>query len=151
MNVDCALICDFVTVREGLLHILGGGVGRIYRQTFPAPFAAGLALRVVVHSTEFGAEHKLRVLLNDSDGGTVAEVSSAFNLGQEVRASLEPGEEFAINMPLNLPLIAIPKAGDYVFDILIDGQHQRSVPFKARAGAVPGLPLVAPPPGDKPA
>ena len=141
MHVDCALICDYVTVREGLLHVLGGGVSRIWRTAYPGPLGAGLALRIVVHPSEFDADHKIAVLLNDDDGHKLAEIGSDFHITPEMRRGIEPGEEFAVNMPLNLPMIAIPRVGDYVFDILIDGQHQRSVPFKAKAGPAPSLPF----------
>ncbi len=137
MQVDCALICDYVTVREGLLHVLGGGVSRIWRLAYPAPLGAGLALRVVVHPTEFDADHKITVLLNDGHGTKLAEIGAGFNVTSEMRRGIDVGEEFVINMPLNLPMVAIPSDGDYVFEILVDGQHQRSVPFKAKVGSPP--------------
>jgi hypothetical protein len=141
VEVDCALICDYATVREGLLHILGGGVSRLLRPVYPAPFAAGLALRILLHPSELDAGHAVKIQLVDSDGVKVAELTSTFSVTPEQRAILEPGEEFAINMPLNLPMVAIPKPGDFAFEILIDGHHKRSVAFKAKLAALPGLPL----------
>ena len=111
VEVDCALICDYATVREGLLHILGGGVSRLMGPVSPAPFAAGLALRILLHPTELDAEHTVKIQLVDSDRATVAELTSTFSVPQEQRASLEPGGELAVNMPLNLPMVAIPKQG----------------------------------------
>jgi hypothetical protein len=141
VEVDCALICDYATVREDLLHILGGGVSRLMRPVYPDPFAAGLALRILLHPTELDAEHTVKIQLVDSDGATVAELTSTFSVPQEQRASLETGEELAVNMPLNLPMVAIPKRGDFAFEILIAGHHKRSVPFKAKVAPLPGLPL----------
>lgn len=41
MRVDCALLCDAASVREGLLNILGGGITRVtYRPRTRAKTAA---------------------------------------------------------------------------------------------------------------
>ena len=46
MELKAAIICDAASVREGLLHVLGGGITRIWRQDLPA--ALGVALAVIV-------------------------------------------------------------------------------------------------------
>lgn len=130
MRVDCALLCDAATVREGLLHILGGGVTRLSRPEYPSPFGVSLALRIMVHSTEIGKEHALEVLLLAEDGENIAAVSAGFQIDDP--GDLAPGEEAPVALPITFPPQAIlPRSGGYSFEILIDGVHQSSVPFRA--------------------
>ncbi len=131
MRVDCALICDAVTVREGLLHILGGGITRIHRPAYPAAFGACLALRIMVHPSEASREHELTVTLVDEDGGQVAQVLAKFQAPAQLGGDLRPGEELALPVPLQLLPIGLPHEGPYSFDLLIDGVHQISLPFIA--------------------
>jgi hypothetical protein len=35
MDIE-ALLCDAATVRENVLHILGGGLGQLWRDVYPA-------------------------------------------------------------------------------------------------------------------
>lgn len=145
MRVDCALLCDAVTVREGLLHILGGGVTRLYRPTFPAPLGLAMALRVMIHPTEAKQSHNLKLLLLDQDGGQIAEVQLAFQAG-EVGGDIKIGEELALALPLSMQAVGIPKAGQYSFELLIDGIHQVAVPFYAEVGGAPQIQAPPPPP-----
>lgn len=131
MEVDCALLCDAVTIREGLLHILGGGVTRANRPGFPAPLGLNLALRILVHPTEADRSHLLEATLQDADGKTIAKISAQFGLND--LGDTQPGEQ--ISIPLALPLppqIGLPHEGLYSFELLIDGVHKATVPFLAK-------------------
>ena len=130
MNVDCALLCDAATVREGLLHILGGGVTRISRPEFPAQLGVQVALRIVIHPTESGTQHSARMVLQNEDGATVGELGFEFAIDQQ-GLSLVPGE--LISLPIAVPVqqLSLPRPGGYSFEILIDNNHQVSMPFFA--------------------
>lgn len=127
MRVDCALLCDSVTVREGLLHVLGGGITRLGRPEFPAPLMGALALRVMVHPTESDRPHQLEARLQAEDGATIARVDIGFELNPS--GSERPGEELPVAFALPLHGVAIPHVGAYSFELLIDGVHQASIPF----------------------
>jgi hypothetical protein len=131
VRIDCALLCDAATVREGLLHLLGGGVTRVNRPGYPAPLAPlTLALRILIHPTEADRTHQLDVRLQDADGAEVARMDVQFGVGDPGNA--EPGEELSLPIPLTMPeQIGLPHAGRYSFELLIDGAHQLSVPFIA--------------------
>lgn len=130
MRVDCALLCDAVTIREGLLHILGGGITRANRVSFPAPLNMSLALRIMVHPTETQDAHKIQVRLMNEDGADVAQIDGEFQHSDPSAKDLALGEESAMALQIGFNL-ALPKAGAYSFEILIDGVHQTSVPFRA--------------------
>lgn len=129
MRIDCALLCDAATVREGLLHVLGGGVTRLNRPGYPAPLAPiTLALRILVHPTETDRQHQMEVRLQGPDGEPVAKFSVDFGVTDP--GQVQAGEEVSVPLPLTMPPnAALPQAGRYSFEILIDGIHQTSVPF----------------------
>ena len=140
MRIDCALLCDAATVREGLLHILGGGVTRLGRPDYPAPLGLVLAMRILVHPTEIDRPHHLQVQLQGADGARITAVDAQFGVGDP--GQLEPGEEASLPLPLGFPdAVQLPEPGRYSFEILIDGIHQVSVPFTA-------IPLETPEGGD---
>lgn len=131
MRIDTALLCDAATVREGLLHVLGGGVTRIHRPGYPAPLAPlSVALRILVHPTETDRKHDLEVRLQGEDGQQLAKFEVEFGIGDP--GQLQPGEQVSLPLPLNMPQeIVLDRAGRYSFELLIDGVHQTSVPFVA--------------------
>ena len=133
MRVDCALLCDAVTVRDGLLHVLGGGVTQIMRPAYPAPLGVALALRIMIHPTETAAQHRCQVLLQNSDGAQLANADVTFAV--EGAGDTVPGEEHSLALPLPLQNVGIPEPGEYSIEILIHGIHQVSVPFAARLAA----------------
>lgn len=129
MRIDCALLCDSVTIREGLLHILGGGITRANRDNFPAPLNLALALRIMVHPTEADRTHQLTVLLLAQDGERIAEFGIEFGISDP--SVLEPAEEASLPLALSLHTVPLPREGPYSFELLIDGIHQATVPFRA--------------------
>lgn len=143
MEVGSALLCDYATVREGLLHILGGGITRLNRPSFPAAMGCALAVHVLVHPTEAVGLHQVQIIIQSEDGQKVAEAGISFQLAEA--QDLVPGEQIAV--PIALPLVGavMPIAGGYSVEILIDGIHKKSLPFRGVLQANPPPP--APPPG----
>jgi hypothetical protein len=135
MRIDCALLCDAASVREGLLHILGGGIARAARPTFPAPLGMMLALRILAHPTEADHPHGLKVVVNGAVGQQIAAAEMTMGqIAQEVLAQLTPGEEISVPIALNLTQVFVPSIGTYSVEVLIDGLHQASLPFNVKQG-----------------
>ena len=135
------LLCDAATVREGLLHVLGGGISAMGRTEYPSTMQASLAVIVHLHPTEITTPHVLRVLVQNADGGDVAHIDVTIDATQ-LQADFPTRD---IVQPIVIPLqnVTLPAPGDYSVEVLIDGMHQDSVPFAASAvqlpGATPGL------------
>jgi hypothetical protein len=128
MRISTALLCDAATVREGLLHVLGGGVTRLGRGEFPAAMDVDLALMVQQHPTEFNGAHTLRVILQDTDGRAHAEAEMAWGPLQ-VLDSMHTDAWQPVVVPLRS--VVLPGPGDYSVEVLIDGIHQVSIDFVA--------------------
>jgi hypothetical protein len=134
MQVDVALLCDFVTVRDNLLHILGGGIGELTRPVFPAPMNVGLAVRLLAHPTEVSTSHTVRVLVVGTDGEDIAAMELQTSVVPHV-----PRPDQVVNwvLPFALHGILLPAPGAYSVEILIDGVHQKSVPFEVKEAPPP--------------
>jgi Family of unknown function (DUF6941) len=131
MDVDTALLCDAATVREGLLHILGGGITRISREEYPADLSLTLALRIMVHPTEAEHAHEIQIIVQGEDGEHVVEVRAQVE-AQQIPENLEPGVMGQLLIPWNFPgRPKLPAPGKYSMELLVDGVHQRSIPFTA--------------------
>jgi hypothetical protein len=119
-------------VREGLLHILGGGITEASRPEYPAPLGMALAMRIMMHPTELGGPHRVDVILNDEDGQRVTNFNVDIGVPElppeGIPAGVEPEIMFAWDFPGRPQL---PHPGKYSFEVLIDNQHQLSVPFSA--------------------
>ena len=72
------MLCDAATVREGLLHILGGGITRLNRPSFPAPLGAALALQISVHPTEASVSHRVEAIIQGEDGSQIAKATAQY-------------------------------------------------------------------------
>lgn len=128
MQVD-GFLCDAATVREKLLHVLGAGITRLWRDPYPAPMGADLALMLTLTQSEGRDQHRFRVVLMDADGKEIHKLEGHF--GVQAGSSLIPGERLSVPIVLNMHGLAIPKEGPYSIDVLVDGTLQRSFPFVA--------------------
>lgn len=131
MKVDLALLCDAVTVRDGLLHILGGGVTRLSRASYPAPLLCQVALRLALHQTEATATHAVRVVIIDEDGHEIAKVEGQVANDPAGLASMHAGETMYASIGLPLGGVVLPRPGTYAIEILVDDSHARTVSFRA--------------------
>ncbi|HZA27257.1 MAG TPA: hypothetical protein VE915_06370 [Actinomycetota bacterium] len=128
MHVAAAFLCDFAEVRERLLFALGGGITRLWRESFPASMDASLALLLELHQMEQATRHDLQVVVQGEDGQRVGEVKGAFQMGAP---EVEVGENLLVPIALDLRPARLPAPGSYAVEIVIDGTHQRKIQFRA--------------------
>src|SRR2546421_407355 len=133
MRLDWALLANAAEgPPNGLVYILGAGIDTLWREQFPAPFGGAMVLRLLSSRIESGRPHKLEVHCTDEDGKSVLAQGLVLNLPSRSMPSDHPhGWDLASNIVINLSAVAIPKPGFYRFEILIDDQQVRSLPFRA--------------------
>lgn len=129
MKVD-ALLCDAVTVRDSLLHILGGGVTRLWRDEYPAPMDIQLALLISLSPAEAMTKpQNIQVRILGVDGQEIGGLTGTF--GVDKGPDSLPGEELHLPVALSLRPIGLPGPGPYTLAILINGHEMRSLSFVA--------------------
>jgi hypothetical protein len=144
MDIE-ALLCDAATVREDLLHILGGGLGQLWPDTYPGPLGVDLALLLTLQPSEATGDHELRVLIRDTDGKEIALLEATFSIGPQAMP-IPAGEMLRAPIAIQLRTVPIPAPGLYSIELLVDKQHRRSLPFQAMpAGERPPQQTLPPP------
>jgi hypothetical protein len=133
------VLCDAATVRENLLHVLGGGITRIWRPSYPAGLGLHVAAIITLQPSEARERHRLRVVVLSDDGKAVAEINGEFGVTSAQGAM--PGERLAVPIVLDFTPVQIPAKGAYTIDLLVDGHVFRSMHFVA---GVPEQPSTAP-------
>ena len=126
MNVTMAVLADGANLsQEGKLNILGI-FDALNAESFPTvhpemklvvQFEAGIA--------EVGKVHQVEIQLMDSDGRKPFVVN-----GQVVVGDVKPGTVFKTNSILNIRGVTFEKPGDFVFNILVNGEVKKQVPLK---------------------
>lgn len=131
MKLDTIFLAEAATIRDGLIHVLGGYMSYLNRPEFPAPFGASLV-----------------VVLEPSKDDVVNGVAAvSFKVSCEYLDSQEPSPEIVFEgegnlqgegepppgatMPLVLDLqsIQLPGPGDYKIDFELDGTVAKSLRF----------------------
>lgn len=130
ISLQTAVICDAATVREGLLHVLGGGISVLNRESFPAPFSAALALVFEVNNVEPSGEvHEVKV-----EARRVGfDEEAFFGVSVTVSANVVPGPGTYQLIPLAMDLrnAGIPEQGEYEIVVLVDGATVTTLHFLA--------------------
>lgn len=138
MNVDLAVVADAANVsQEGKLNVLGI-FDTIWGTHFPLRHGSMVFVVRVEGQFDEQGEHRLELRLADADGAQIFKAEGPLHL-----AGGRPGRPVKPHIILGLSGVVFPAAGDYSFEILIDGEHKRSVPlYVVEAPRPPG-----PPPG----
>ena len=125
MRITSTLLCDAATVREGLLHVLGGGISRIWRPELPGPLGVALAIVVAMEREAEDVVHRIDVKISDHDLATVGSATAtlAYNGG----ARMEPGEEHTIPLVLPLHEVTVNRYGRHDIGVAIDGSFAAGV------------------------
>lgn len=132
-TLDFAFLADAAEAEPGRkFYVLGGGIDVIAGAALPLvhPHIA-LLMRFLVHPTELGRSHHLEVRLIDADGGELAKLDGALEAG----GTAQPGRPVAVNVVINLTNTRFERGGDYSVEILMNDQHQRSLPLHVQVSA----------------
>ena len=132
MRLDWALLANAAEAPpQGLVYILGAGIDTLWRDSFPAPFGGAIVIRLLASRIEAARAHRLEVHCNDQDGSPVLSGPIVVDLAARSVPSDQPhGWDLATNIVVNLAGVAIPREGLYTFEIIIDNQQVRSLPFR---------------------
>ena len=134
MHID-AFICDAVTNREGLLHILGAGITMLTRREFPAPLSMSIAVTLTAeHAGTFNVTANVRA---DGSDAVLDNVTGIMLAGP-----VDPPED-GIVLPFTITLgrSTVPAPGKYFVDIFVDGALLRTLWFRVRELPMPTAPL----------
>lgn len=132
MRLDWALLASAAEAPpSGLVYILGAGIDTLMREQFPTPFGGSLVIRLLSTRLETDRPHKVEVHCTDEDGRAVLHQPVMFTLApRQVPADYPHGWDLAASIVINLSGVAIPHAGFYNFEILVDDQQVRTLPFR---------------------
>lgn len=139
MRID-AFLCDAATVRENLLHVLGGGITRLWRNRFPAQMSVALAMMVQMRPGELGMPHSLQIQVTGADGEPIAAVGGEFS--SDANPNLIPGESTNVPLVINLHDVLLPMPGQYGITVVVDRQEKLALSVLA---------VMTDPPGETPA
>jgi hypothetical protein len=123
------ILCDAAEVSNGKLYVLGGGWTHLLRPNQLTNVALAMVIRVSLE--EASKQHKLEVSLLREDGEPVrvgddpVRVEGAFEVGRA--AGVKPGSELVAPVALQFGLVLPP--GDYVWELLINGEPAANAPF----------------------
>lgn len=124
MDVDLAVIADGANVsQEGKLNILGIFDTIWARETPFRHSSMVFVVRFTAPFTEQGA-YQLEVRLMDADGGQLFKAEGPLNVSGGA-----PGRPIRPHVIMGLSGINFERPGDYSFEVMVDGQHLRSVPL----------------------
>lgn len=127
MEITTALLCDAATVREGLLHVLGGGITRLWRDQLPAPLGVTLALVIDVAPEDLRIPHEIEMVVRCGDD-QIARTMGGFQAEPHPRA--EPGEHQMAPVIMALSGGLTPRYGHHSITVrLDDGRAERALEF----------------------
>jgi uncharacterized protein DUF6941 len=133
VRLDWALLANAAEAPpNGLVYILGAGFDTLIRDQFPTPFGGVVVLRLQTTRLETERAHKLEVHCTDEDGRPVLPQPIVLNLpARHVPPDYPQGWDLSASIVINLTSIPIERPGFYNFEILIDDQQVRTLPFRA--------------------
>ncbi|QOJ34041.1 MAG: hypothetical protein HRU82_03350 [Nitrospira sp.] len=126
MKVRFAVLADYANVtQEGKLNVLGM-FEKIHVSKFPVKLPAmQLIIRFEADISERNQQKSVQVRLINGRGERVLELGGSIAIGNQ-----NPDNLPYLNQLLTLRDLVFPDAGDYQFDIYIDGSLAHSVPLK---------------------
>jgi hypothetical protein len=133
MKLDWALLASAAEAPpNGLVYILGAGIDTLMREQYPTPFGGSLVIRLLTTRLETERPHKVEVYCSDEDGVSLLAQPIVLALpARQVPADYPHGWDLASSIVINLSGVPVPRAGFYNFEIMVDDQQVRTLPFRA--------------------
>jgi hypothetical protein len=138
MKATAVMLADHATVREGLLHILGGGINRVVRDPLPAALGAMLALMLQPENVDdLLTTHNLEVTIKHA--GTEGEGSVAKAVMTLRSTASAPGPLPPVAVVVPLQFVPVTETGTHKITVSLDGEQAASIEFEVVKAAEPEL------------
>ena len=134
LQLDYALLCDYVRAEGGLAHVIAAGIDTIYRPEVPSVANLGFLVRLTFTDEDIDQPHQLELRLEDQEGQQVAQATGSPSL-QRVEGLPDGwpyGGIVAINFGVPLP------QEDYSLDPPPDGEVRHPLDYRLLEGATVG-------------
>ena len=129
MQVDSAILADFVQENHGKLYITGGGIDTLFANAVPVRHPSlGIAFRLTLSPAELGRSHQLEILLVNADGGRLATVTAKIQADRPPQGTT--GWPVSVPLAINFAQIEFPAFGDYQFDLMVNNSSINSIRFR---------------------
>ena len=123
------MLCDAVSIRDGLLFVLGGGIDRLLLAEYPAVLPVQLAALLELEWLDQGEEHELLVCIYDEHVAELGRIQGRFSTTRSLE--LDEFARFPVGIPLNA--VSLPCPGSYEVQLLVDGELKAVLPLEASA------------------
>lgn len=126
MRIDLAVMADYASVTQDGKLVIAGVFTRIValRMPWQHPMMS-LVFRVDVHAGE-PRDHEVRVTCIDPDGKEILPpIQQHITVGPETEAT-----ESSANLIFAAGGVSFQRSGRYSFEVFVDGEHAREVPFE---------------------
>jgi len=128
MQVNSAILADFVQENHGKLYITGGGIDTLFANAAPVRHTSlGIAFRLTLSPAELGRTHELEILLVNADGGRIATVKAKIQAERPVQST---GWPVSVPLALNFAQIEFPVFGEYQFELMVNNSSINTIPFR---------------------
>lgn len=128
MRVTTVMLADAATVREGLLHVLGGGINRLVRDPLPAPLGATLAMLLQPDdAADLARTHDLEITIQHTRSEGKSPVARA--LMTLSKAASAPGTLPPVALVVPIQSVPIVEIGDHKITVSVDGSEVATIEF----------------------
>jgi hypothetical protein len=140
VKLDWMTLANYAEAQGGLLYIVGGGwdtmtVNAPLENAPPEVFGViqgTLVVRLLFHPTETGRDHEFAISVANADGRELGKVEGGVRVDRV--PGLPPGWDQNFNIVLPLTGFPLPGPGQYVINLLVDGQFVGERPFRVLKG-----------------
>jgi hypothetical protein len=127
VKVDSLIVCDAVTIREGLFHVLGGGITRLWRPTLPGPLGVQIAAVIEIAELELELPHEIGIVLRDAVGADIFRIQGGFQAQRPPK--LEDGESVLVPVAFDTRNAGIMTYGRHELTAQVDSGDVMSRAF----------------------
>ena len=124
LQLDYALLCDYVRAEGGLAHVIAAGIDTIYRPEVPSVANLGFLVRLTFTDEDIDQPHQLELRLEDQEGQQVAQATGSPSL-QRVEG-LPDGWPYGGIVAINFG-VPLPSHGPYTLTVLLDGDPVKTI------------------------
>lgn len=129
MQVDSAILADFVQENHGKLYITGGGIDTLFANAVPVRHPSlGIAFRLTLSPAELGRPHQLEILLVNEDGGRLANVTAKIQVDRPPQGTA--GWPVTVPLAINFVQVEFPVFGAYQFELMVNNSSIHSIHFR---------------------